>query len=232
MNDDANEYANDASEHDPREAMIVTIQECLLRFDFYGLVRSGAPKDEFDGEARIIAERIGNNRGLHDVAAICRSVFVERFGPWSEGIHARMGPRFEELAGDIIYRLDGTLSYYELPRVVSDAQASATLAHDIAALFVRLTDEIREPLEVLLRGLDAMAAPQKTPSRKGPRSIARMTYDGAHRLVVRLDGSWLLNHFAFPDDARITGCCFESPETVVVVVESNGGFVLEARDGE
>ena len=84
---------------------VAIIEDCLRKFDYYGLIKGGAPRDEFSGEARMIAARIGDNREQSNVALICMSVFIEMFGPHSSATLKRLLPGFDKLAVAIIAAL-------------------------------------------------------------------------------------------------------------------------------
>jgi hypothetical protein len=71
--------------------------------DLEGLLRIGAPSDEYDNEARMIAERLsllGPQPTVEQVAAIVTAVVAQMFGPLSreqlnrrQAVHRRVAQR-------------------------------------------------------------------------------------------------------------------------------------------
>ena len=68
---------------------VVLLTEILARYDFMGLIKSGAPLDEYNVEALAFLEKISIDRNnyrdfvvisLHEICHLLSSVFNEYFG--------------------------------------------------------------------------------------------------------------------------------------------------------
>lgn len=78
--------------------------------DIEGLLEMGAPTDEYDREARMIAQKIADEAlrsdstplTLDEVTAIVRDVWVEMFGPYDVEDLARRTVGFEAVARRIV----------------------------------------------------------------------------------------------------------------------------------
>ena len=55
------------------------VKKYIDQMDYYGLLASGAPSDEFDIESKEISARISDDRSAQDIAEIIASVFNEYF---------------------------------------------------------------------------------------------------------------------------------------------------------
>jgi hypothetical protein len=66
------------------EAAVEVIAKAVRAWDPYGLIETGAPLDEFDGEISRIAGSISAFKSAEDVAVVVSRVFVASFG---EGEH-------------------------------------------------------------------------------------------------------------------------------------------------
>lgn len=82
------------------------IQEILNREDIEGLLATGAPRDEYEHEAKLIGRTI---RGCQYAAPVSREmikeivarIWRERFGPFSERDLANRESAFERVAVEI-----------------------------------------------------------------------------------------------------------------------------------
>lgn len=81
------------------KAKFLVVKAELNHLDPYGLLASGAPKDEFDDEARAISQRITSTSGVQDIAEAISAVLNDAFGlsdsasnyqPTAERIHAAL----------------------------------------------------------------------------------------------------------------------------------------------
>lgn len=86
------------------------VRRALIDADIEGLLEMGAPEDEYDVEARMIAQRIADRNTRADstplscdaVSAVVRDVWIEMFGPYDvEGL-ARRAAGFEAVARRIV----------------------------------------------------------------------------------------------------------------------------------
>ena len=57
----------------------LVIKKYIDQMDYYDLLASGAPSDEFDIESREISARISDDHSVQDIAVIIASVFNEYF---------------------------------------------------------------------------------------------------------------------------------------------------------
>ena len=57
----------------------LVIKKCIDQMDYYDLLASGAPADEFDIESKEISARVRYDHSVHDIAEIIASVFHEYF---------------------------------------------------------------------------------------------------------------------------------------------------------
>ena len=55
------------------------VKKYIDQMDYYGLLASGAPSDEFDIESKEISAKISDDRSAQDIAEIIASVFNEYF---------------------------------------------------------------------------------------------------------------------------------------------------------
>ena len=55
------------------------VKKYIDQMDYYGLLASDAPSDEFDIESKEISARISNDHSVQDIAGIIASVFNECF---------------------------------------------------------------------------------------------------------------------------------------------------------
>jgi hypothetical protein len=77
------------------------IKEILNREDIEGLLRLGAPNDEYETEAKMIAEALAKQKGVADensLSALVRAVWVKAFSPFSEDALSKRAPGFGRVA--------------------------------------------------------------------------------------------------------------------------------------
>ena len=55
------------------------VKKYIDQMDYYGLLASGAPSNEFDIESKEISARISDDHSVQDIAEIIASVFNEYF---------------------------------------------------------------------------------------------------------------------------------------------------------
>ena len=55
------------------------VKKYIDQMDYYGLLVSGAPSNEFDVESKEISARISDDHSVQDIAEIIASVFNEYF---------------------------------------------------------------------------------------------------------------------------------------------------------
>lgn len=81
------------------KAKFSVVKAELAYIDPYRLLASGAPEDEFDGEARAISRRITSTSSVEGIAEVIAAVLNEAFGlsdhasiylPAAERIHAAL----------------------------------------------------------------------------------------------------------------------------------------------
>jgi len=85
------------------------IDELLRTHDIEGLIEIGAPEDEYNSEAKMIAERIGTAEwrvcpqklSLAQIKEIIRNVWVEMFG-LDEEVLGKREDAFEEIAKRLV----------------------------------------------------------------------------------------------------------------------------------
>lgn len=95
------------------ESAVRIIEEILNHEDIEGLLDLGAPRDEYEAEAKLIEERVrhvfkgGLNpaRRQEQTAAEIRDVWQSMFGPLSEGDLAQREDAFNRVAAQIISSL-------------------------------------------------------------------------------------------------------------------------------
>lgn len=63
-----------------RRIIFNIVKQCIDRLDYYGLLASGAPEDEFDRESMEISAQLSENSTTHEIAAMIASVFERSFG--------------------------------------------------------------------------------------------------------------------------------------------------------
>lgn len=56
------------------------VKEVIDAIDVYGLLKNGAPKDEFETETELIVHEMKNNSSVEEIATIISDVMNERFG--------------------------------------------------------------------------------------------------------------------------------------------------------
>lgn len=64
------------------------LAKLLAGYDFQGLIRLGAPSNEYAGEAEIILARLPNCRSVVDVRRVVYVTFCEQFHPMACGDEA------------------------------------------------------------------------------------------------------------------------------------------------
>ena len=57
----------------------LVVKKYIDQMDYYGLLASGAPSDEFDIETKEISARISDDHSVQDIAVIIASVFNDYF---------------------------------------------------------------------------------------------------------------------------------------------------------
>ena len=80
-----------------------SVRAILVRLDPEGLIKLGAPDDEYDGEARQITDAL--DRGADPTAELVRSVWERQFS--ASGKTLPMRKSFEEIAEQIRLELNG-----------------------------------------------------------------------------------------------------------------------------
>lgn len=80
-----------------------TVRAILVRLDPEGLIKLGAPADEYDGEARQITDAL--DRGAEPTAELVRSVWERQFCAPDKALPMRQS--FEEIAEQIRLELNG-----------------------------------------------------------------------------------------------------------------------------
>ena len=55
------------------------VKKYIDQMDYYGLLASGAPSNEFDIESKEISARISDDHSVQDIAVIIASVFNDHF---------------------------------------------------------------------------------------------------------------------------------------------------------
>ena len=71
-----------ASEQDfamSKKTLYQIVKQAIDELDFYGLLKQGAPKEEFEDEALLISERLTGNDSIENIASIIADVFNEAF---------------------------------------------------------------------------------------------------------------------------------------------------------
>ena len=63
----------------PDNKTFVILKKHIDRMDYYGLLASGAPQDEFDSESREISIRIQHGLSTQEIASIIAQVFNATF---------------------------------------------------------------------------------------------------------------------------------------------------------
>lgn len=56
------------------------VKKHIDTLDYYGLLAGGAPSDEFENEARAIANKISDNCTTEEIAIVIAQVFAKAFG--------------------------------------------------------------------------------------------------------------------------------------------------------
>jgi len=56
-----------------------SIRKALLKHDLEGLIKLGAPKDEYNQEAKLIWEQVSPDLKPHELSEIIRDVFHKQF---------------------------------------------------------------------------------------------------------------------------------------------------------
>ena len=77
------------------------IREILNREDVEGLIRLGAPDDEYETEAQMIEEALAERKMPVDedsLSALVRAVWVKAFSPFSEEGLNKRAPAFSRVA--------------------------------------------------------------------------------------------------------------------------------------
>ena len=84
-----------------REGLVYSVvKEVIDEIDIYGLIKHGAPQDEFETEAEKISQRIKDNSSVEEIATIISDVMNESFGfetdyksflEAAETIHKKLG---------------------------------------------------------------------------------------------------------------------------------------------
>ena len=57
------------------------VKKYIDQMDYYGLLASGAPSNEFDIESKEISARISDDHSVQDIAEIIASVFFNEINP-------------------------------------------------------------------------------------------------------------------------------------------------------
>ncbi len=80
------------------------IKKCIDEYDYYGLLASGAPNDEFDCYSRKFAEIITENDTVEDIAMLIAETMDKAF---NEEVKPK---KFLEIARKIRTALDGEIN--------------------------------------------------------------------------------------------------------------------------
>lgn len=86
------------------------IREVLNREDIEGLIALGAPEDEYDMEAEMIANAVARHESSLDemsLAAMVREVWIKSFSPFSEEGLSKRQPAFIRVARRVLGDLNG-----------------------------------------------------------------------------------------------------------------------------
>lgn len=62
-----------------KKSLYQIVKQAIDELDVYGLLEQGAPKDEFEEEALLIAERISPNDSIQQIASVIAEVFNKEF---------------------------------------------------------------------------------------------------------------------------------------------------------
>jgi hypothetical protein len=80
------------------------IRDILNQEDIEGLLRLGAPNDEYETEAKMIAEALAEQKELADedrLSALVRVVWIKAFSPFSEAALSKRAPAFSRVAKNL-----------------------------------------------------------------------------------------------------------------------------------
>lgn len=88
-----------------KKTLYQIVKQAIDELDFYGLLKQGAPKEEFEDEALLISERLTGNDSIENIASIIADVFNEAF---NEHRHAS---EYTPTAEKISQFLKGDLAY-------------------------------------------------------------------------------------------------------------------------
>ena len=75
------------------------VKKYIDEYDYYKLLYSGAPDDEFDDYSQMIAEEIDDDCSVEDIASIIAKAFNKRFG---EGVEQE---QFLVIAKNIMFEI-------------------------------------------------------------------------------------------------------------------------------
>jgi hypothetical protein len=88
--------------------MKAKIEQILVRHDPIGLIKMGAPQDEYDSEAQMICERTTKHFSREKIHQIIHEVFVHQFDDGKKGLKSIAGPydNYKAIALEIKALLD------------------------------------------------------------------------------------------------------------------------------
>lgn len=97
-----------------KDKRLVHIEQCLMTHDPVGLIKRGAPLDEYDNEALLIFERTNRYHSVEQVHQTVYHVFIKQFSDLSQKrvLPHLIGPKenYREIAEQIVKILNEYLT--------------------------------------------------------------------------------------------------------------------------